>query len=274
MPPVRILGLLSMIAIAGPAVAAADPIKVAIVPEVEVNLESARVDALAQDLAEALEAELEVDASGGLEVRRRLPPDGLPADCRATPACIADIAKRLDANQLLFVVMADTGGLQVDSTWIDVATNKQVQRPAIVVGPIPEAKARFVSAARSLLPDAPVRPKPKTVGELSTTTRPAVPRHFTRPAMITAGVAVVGAGVGVVFGMRTRSRYNDCEKITCSSDARDSIRNNGLVADAGFFLAAAGAVATGILYATSGKEAQIIVEPSPTGVALTAVGRF
>jgi hypothetical protein len=76
--------------------------------------------------------------------------------------------------------------------------------------------------------------------------------------------------------MRARSRYNDCDRApaSCDSDRRDSIRLSSLVADSGFFLAAAGAVATGILFATSGKEAQIGVEPSPTGVALTAVGRF
>src|SRR5689334_15441276 len=85
-------------------------IKVAIIPGVAVNLDPARVDALSQDLANALQTVLDVDAVGGLEVRRKLPPDGLPVDCVATPACLADVAKRTGANQLLFVVMVDTGG--------------------------------------------------------------------------------------------------------------------------------------------------------------------
>src|SRR5688500_7835319 len=95
-----------------------DRIRVAVVPGVAVNLDAARVDALSQDLADALATELDVDAVGGLEVRRQLPPDGLPPDCVATPSCVSDVAKRLGATQLLFVVMVDTGGsgsVQVDS---------------------------------------------------------------------------------------------------------------------------------------------------------------
>src|SRR5690242_16047343 len=82
--------------------------RVAVVPGIAVNLDASRVDALSQELADALSSELEVEAMGGLEVRRRLPPDGLPSDCIVTPACTADVAKRLGAQQLLFVVMVDT----------------------------------------------------------------------------------------------------------------------------------------------------------------------
>jgi hypothetical protein len=42
------------------------PIKIAIVPGLSVGVDAARVDALSQELAEALNAELEVDAIGGL----------------------------------------------------------------------------------------------------------------------------------------------------------------------------------------------------------------
>src|SRR3954452_5022602 len=94
--------------VVGPALAHADRIKVAVVPGIAVNLDAARVDALSQDLADALATELDIDAIGGLEVRRQLPPDGIPPDCVATPSCVADVAKRVSANQLLFVVMVDT----------------------------------------------------------------------------------------------------------------------------------------------------------------------
>ena len=47
-----------------------------------------------QDLAEALTAELDVDAVGGLEVRRQLPADGVPPDCVTTPACTPTSPKR------------------------------------------------------------------------------------------------------------------------------------------------------------------------------------
>src|SRR3954452_8232016 len=94
--------------VVGPALAHADRIKVAVVPGIAVNLDAARVDALSQDLANALQSELDVDAIGGVEVRRKLPEAGLAPDCVANQTCIADVARRLEATQLLFVVMIDT----------------------------------------------------------------------------------------------------------------------------------------------------------------------
>src|SRR5262245_51962671 len=123
---------LCAVMLALPSIASANRVKVGVVPGIAVNLDAARVDALSQDLAEALSTELDVDAIGGLEVRRRLPITGLPPDCVANQACIADVAKRLDAQQLLFVVMVDTGSngaIQVDSTWVDPAAHKSSARP-------------------------------------------------------------------------------------------------------------------------------------------------
>lgn len=282
--PVRALLVAFVLTCSLAAAAQADRIKVAVVPGVAVNLDAARVDALSQDLADALATELDIDAIGGLEVRRLLPPDGLPPDCVATPACVTDVARRLAATQLLFVVMVDTGGngaVQVDSTWIDPATGENASRPAIDLASISDAKAKFIASARELLPDAPVRPKPKT-GGIGGTMAPAVPRHLTKPAMITGAVAVVGVGVGIAFGLRARSRYNKCDVPTnaCDSGDESSIRNNALIADVGWIVAAAGAVATGVLFATSGKESRLIVSPSvesegpATTISLTAVGRF
>jgi len=263
-----------------PAMASADRVKVAVVPGIAVNLDAARIDALSQDLAEALNAELDVDALGGLEVRRKLPVQGLPADCVANQACIADVAKRLDAQQLLFVVMIDTGtggAIQVDSTWVDPVTQKTASRPAIDIAAVAGAKARFVAVAHQLLPDAPLRPKPKAgnLGKMS----PPVARHLTPPTYATAGATVVGLGLGLSFGLVTRGRYKDCEAlvstgVTCTSDRTDSIRNLALIADVGWLFAVGGTVATAILYATSGESSHLIVEPTPGGAAISAVGRF
>jgi hypothetical protein len=264
--------------------AAADPtIKVAVVPGIAVNLDAARVDVLGQDLADALRAELLVDSLGGLEVRRQLPAEGLPPDCVATPTCIADVAKRLGANQLLFVVMVDTGtggAIQVDSTWVDVATGKSQSRPAVDVAAIAEATQRFAAAARQLLPDAPVRPKPKTggsqIGHMST----EIPRHITTPQIITGAATVVGLGVGISFGLMARSKYNSCKSmvdndyVSCSDSTKDGIRNKAIVADAGWLVAIGGAVTTVILYATSGESSHLIVEPSPSGATVGYFGRF
>jgi hypothetical protein len=261
--------------------AAGGTLKVAVVPGIAVNLDTARVDALSQDLADALSSELVVEAAGGLEVRRQLPPDGLPADCVTTPACTADVARRTGASQLLFVVMVDSGAggsIQIDTTWVDPAAARSASRPAIDLTSTSEAKSKFTGAARSLLPDAPVRPKPTAGGGGSIT--PAmterVPRHFTTPAKITAAVAVVGLGAGIAFGVKTRTKFNTCDRDpnACSQDERDSIRTYGILADVGFVVAAGAAVATVVMYMTSSEEPRFIVAPASDGATVSAIGRF
>ncbi len=261
---------------------AAQKIKVAIVPGIAVNLDAARVDALSQDLADALASELEVEAVGGLEVRRSLPADGIPPDCVATPACFSDVAQRVGANQLLFVVMVDTGSggaIQIDSTWVEPSSGKSASRPAIDIASLSEAKSRFVSAAPTLLPDAPKRPKPVISENTGPRTQMSdeIPRHFTLGSKITAGVTVAGLGVGVAFGLLTRSRFNSCEDSpqTCDDGRRDSIRITGVVADAGYIVAIGGAVATILLYASSGKESQLVIAPTTDGGGMASwSGRF
>src|SRR5215468_2122600 len=176
--------------------------KVAVVPGIVVNLAASRVDALTQTLAEALQAELEVDAIGGVEVRRRLPPAGLPSDCVASEPCIADVARRLEAQQLLFVAMIDTGSagaIQIDSTWVDPVAHRSGSRPAIGIATIADARSRFAAVASQLLPDAQVRPKPQaaSLGRMSE----PVPRHVALPTYLTAGSTLVGLGVGISLGL-------------------------------------------------------------------------
>jgi len=263
-----------------PRLASADRAKVGVIPGIVVNLDAARVDALTQELAAALHAELDVDALGGVEVRRRLPPTGLSPDCVANEACIADVARRLQVNQLLFVVMIDTGtggAIQVDSTWVDPVSHKSQSRPAIDIATIADARVRFAAAAAQLLPDAPVRPKPPTgnLGHMSD----EIPRHFAVPTYVTAGAAVAGLATGISLGLVARSRYQGCEDdaaadMPCSSSRKDSIRRVALIADAGWVVAIGATVATVVLYSTSGVPSHIIVEPTPGGAAVTAVGSF
>ncbi len=270
-----------------PPVAAAPPAvggiaRVAIVPGIAVNLDTARVDAISHDLAEALMAELEVEAIGGLEVRRLLPADGVPPDCVTTPACIADVAKRTGASQLLFVVMVDSGAngsIQVDATWVEPATNRSVSRPAIDLTSPTEAKPKFTAAARQLLPDAPVRPKAtngESRGGVTPSMTEGVPRHFTTPAKVTAAVAVVGLGTGIALGLSTSSKYDACERApsSCSESDRNTIRNFGIMADVGFVVATGAAIATVVLYMTSSESPRLIVTPTSEGAAVSAIGRF
>jgi len=263
----RLTVLAATVAIAGPA-SAAPPIKVAVVPGIAVNLDASRVDALSQELADALNAELIVQATGGLAVRRALPNEGVAPDCVTTPSCVADVAKRLDASELLFVVMVDSGSggsIQIDSTWVDVASGKTSSRPPIDVAAIAAAKDRFAASAHLLLPDAPVRekPKPQKLGGGSG-------RHITTGALVAGGIGVVGLGVGIGVGLSARSKYGDCDVlgVDCTPAQRDHVKSLDHIADVGYLIAIGGAIAAGIFYGTSAEAPHVIVQPTPGGVAL------
>ena len=286
----RLAPILAVVLVCVARAASADPpkLRVAVVPGIAVNLDAARVDALSQDLAEALDSELEVEAVGGLEVRRLLPADGLPPDCVTTPACVAKVAKATGASQLLFVVMVDSGAggsIQIDTTWIETSSGHNASRPAIDLTSTAdaEAKAKFQTVASTLLPDAAVRKK-ATAGQGGTTiiqTNPTVtegtPRHLTMQSMITGGVAIVGLGAGLGFGLGARSKYNRCDASfqTCTSGDRSSISTFDHVADASWIIGAGAAIATIVLFATSGEAPHLVVTPTPDGgAAITAFGSF
>lgn len=256
--------------------AAADKVKVAVIPGIAINVDAARVDALSQDLAVSLESVLDVEALGGLEVRRRLPIDGLPADCVARPACVSQVAARVGAQQLLFIVVVDSGSaIQIDSTWLEPKTKRSESRPAIDVAPGTDPKSRFVAAARSLLPEAPLLEKPTGVG--GTMSR-AVPRHYTTGAKIMTGVAIAGVGIGIGFGLSARSKFNRCDVEPIGppgcEEEHSGIRTRALIADIGYAVGVAGAIAAITMIATSGKESKLVVKPSAEGAIVSAVGRF
>jgi len=268
-------------------VAHADPAKgprVVVVPVAAVNLDAQRVDALTADLAEGLNAELIVDAIGGLDVRRTLRAD-LPADCATQPTCAAEVAKATGAQQILFVAMVDAGGtgsLQVDSTWVEPSTGKSVNRSSLSLTSTidADAKARFREAATKFLPDATVRPKAKLGSAVSLEGKlvDGKPRHVTMPAILTGSLAVVGLGVGIGFGLSARGKYDTCEnnKNTCTDGQKDSIRHADLAADLGWVTAIGAAIATGVIFVTSAEAPHVIAAPAETGAggSIFYVGRF
>src|SRR5687768_14706409 len=107
-------------------------VRVAIVVELTVNVAPDRAEQLSAALADALHRELEVDAVGGADVARRLPDGGVPEECLAKKECIADLAHRLDATELLFLAMVQVGAdIQIDASWASVTTGEVVSRPRV-----------------------------------------------------------------------------------------------------------------------------------------------
>jgi hypothetical protein len=271
------MGIVLVVLVAAAASPAlADQLKVAVIPGVAINLDTSRVDALGQDLAEALASELDVEAIGGLEVRRQLPPDGVPDECAVTRECASQIAKSLGVQQLLFITLVNTGvdgTIQMDTTWVDPGAGKTVIRPALDISSMSNAKERFASSAKRLMPNAPVREKPIEAPPVQFDQ--GKPRHFTITTLVTSGITVAALGTGIYLGVSTRARYRDCEEFPyCKDGEKKSIRARGIAADVSFAIALAGAVTTAILWGTSAEAPRVIVGPTENGAAITGMMRF
>jgi hypothetical protein len=257
--------------------ALADPHRVGVIPSVEVNVDARRAEALTGTLADALRDKLIIDSIGGADVMRRLPDAGLPDDCVAQPACIAQIGARLEVDQLLFLVIVQVGHtIQIDSTWADVATGKTVARPMIKLDDDARAAKVFGDAAIKLLPDAQLRPSKTVVIHEGGGGPLTAPREMTTTTWTTGGIAVGALGGALVLGALTRNAYNDCKDPlhACTDDHISSIHTRAIVADSLGVIGIAAAVATGVLYWKSGGEV-ISVAPAPGGgAAITFGGSF
>ncbi len=261
---------------AAPAPAAADVPRVGIVVTTRVNVTDDEADRLAVQLADALRADLEVDILAGGEARRRLPPSGVAEDCVARKKCVRDVAERLDADQVLFLVLVRIGPrLQIDSTWVSRADGASSSRPALVIedGGAP-AGVVFAEATQRLLPEARPRAALAPAAGVVVTTEPRG-RHVTRPVLVAgaiAGVALIG---GIGFALSARADYEEmeeqgCDRITCpeAEDRVDRMENKALAADILFGAAAAAAVTGTILYLTSADDP----EDAPVAVGATDGG--
>ena len=271
--PFAIVSVVTTLCLSAHVARAESPRRVAIIPQLAVNVDDRRVVALTEELAETLHQRLVVDAIGGVDVSRRLPTEGLPDDCLVQKACVDDLGVRLDADELIFVVLVQVGqDIQVDATWIDVATGRSASRPRLVLDAEARAGTVFGEAATRLLPDAEVRSRTVVVSAPR-----ARPRRMTTPAWITAGTGGALLATGVVFGVMARGTYNRCERDRdCSDDELDTMERHALTADVTVSLAIGAGIATGVLWWLSGGESEPVVGvgAAPGTATITYGGRF
>jgi hypothetical protein len=250
--------------------------KVAIVVEVAVGVEPGRASEIASALARALNAQLEVDARGGAAVETRL--GSLADGCLAQPACVTDVARRLEVEQLLFIALVQLGDqLQIDASWMDASGAQAASRPRIQLGPGDVADEVFRGRAVTLLPEARLRRTPDVLPPPPPPVPSARGRHMSAATWTVAGIGAVGLGAGAVLGLSTRSKFIACERDGCDADARDSLRTRGLLADVAVGVGAAAAITATVLYLRSARRAPgvaIDVDASGSGASLTIGGRF
>ncbi|HEY8142819.1 MAG TPA: hypothetical protein VIG06_09110 [Kofleriaceae bacterium] len=263
--------------------------RVGVAVSTEVNVTPAEAQAMSEALGKALHEKLMVDVIAGAEAARRLPEEGIADNCVVDKACIADIAQRLSADQLLFLVVVKVGTrVQVDSTWADGATGKTVSRAAVVIEAGQDAEKKFAAAAANLMPDAAARPETRVIEQPGggvtgpdgpTTITRERPRRMTTPAWIAAGVGGAALAGAVTFTFLTRRDYKDCEGVECSDGRLDSIEKKALAADLLWGTAAAAGVTAGVLYWMSGGQMEQVpiensvgLRPGPGTIGLAVGG--
>ncbi len=273
--------------------------RVGVVVAVHVNMSEEDAQSLGGEIGEGLRDALVIDVVAGAQASRRLPPGGVGELCVARPDCVKDTAARLDADQLLFLVVVRLGKrVQVEPTWTDASGGQSASRDTIVLDAGASARQVFAGAASRLLPDIALRSKTAPPGESGTTPpgtttgqtgatppggtesgpdvvagpAPAPRRRIHLGTWIAGGVAVAALAGGVGFGLAARSAKNDLEDDGCGDTVRcddsrvDSLETKMLLADVFYGTALVAAGAAVFIQLKWGNR----TEPAPVSVAPTS----
>jgi hypothetical protein len=278
----------AVLALAGGS-AAADSPRVGVVVATTVNVSELDADRLAGQLGDALRAKLDVDVIAGAEARRRLPLEGVAADCVARVACVREVASRLDGDELLFLFVVRVGPrLQIDVTWSDPDIDRVASRGTLVMPAVggEEAERVLTGAPSRLLPHVSQRqPPPAAAPELVLTEPPVRSgRRITVPAVVTGVIAAGALATGVGFAVAARQDYDELEEDGCHRqmcpgiDSRvEKMERRALTADILFATAGVAATTSLLLYlfsGDSGSHVEVGAAPISGGAAVSVGGAF
>lgn len=186
---------------------------------------------------------------------------------------------RADAGEHVFVFSAK-GRAAVTKKVVLAGTDRDRREP-VVFGPV----AAPAEAQPVPVPAAHVEPRSpaSTSGGMS---------GLRRAGLATAVVGVAGLGLGAVFGLLTRSAWDeqqaDCNTTTCTTDGHDRalaahsrIATDSAVATAGFIAGGALLAAGVVMFVAGGRHAEpastaLVVAPaiSPGGAGVSVRGAF
>lgn len=236
---------LLVVAWAGATPAAAESVRrVGIVVTTVVNLSDNQARDIAAALGEAVHERLVVDVIAGAETERRLPPGGVPAGCVADTNCRQDLGRRLDAEELLLLVVVSAGpSIKVDPTWVHVASGKVNSRPAIELPPSSDVRALMAESAPTLLPHLDTRDQQRRGPEVVVVTSGGQGERRLRPATMIVGGVSAGALIGAsVFALSSRRKFDTldedgCRTLPCSKRDIDSLSRDTILADVFFGVA-------------------------------------
>lgn len=285
--------ILALALASAPLVADAEPIeRVGVVVSLTVNVSDEQARVIADELAEALTQELRVDVISGAETERRLPPNGIDDDCVAKAGCLKDLGVRLEAQQLLMLVVLRVGtSLQVDPTWVDAPSGRTLPRDAIRILPDQDRLEVFRAAAPRLLPEVArreavaVEPPTPPTGVDGETTVAVIPHERSDellPVYVAGGIAGALLVGGVAFGLAASSDQGSleddmCDRVACDPSRVDAMENKALAADvlyAGALVSAGVAVVLYFVMPELEDAPAVSVEPTEGGARATWGVRF
>lgn len=278
-----------------PEAAAQSPQRVGVVVTTAVNLDENEADELTAALGQALEQSLGVVVTAGAETRRRLPLEGVPAGCVGDAACRTDLGERLDADELLMTVAARVGNrIQLDITWVDVASGKVASRPAIVLEGDADRAAVLRGAGKILLPH--IQPAAAAEDTRTTAPKPALPEkaparrrghRMTTGTWIAGSVSAVTLAGALGFGVFSYTLHEDECGEGCDRKGI-SLRTSNTIGDGLGVVSVAAGITALILYygsdeaAPAGERAQagrpgrplVGLGAGPDGIQISIGGAF
>ena len=258
----------------GPVAASAE--RLGVVVAVTVNTRKHEARRLADALGSALLDQLDIDVVAGSEAERRLPPEGVPDTCVVDTACQRDVARRLEADQLLLLAVVRVGArVQLDATWVHVASGRTASRPRILLQDGQRARKVFADAVFELMPDAALRMGGRDGAgrDASGRTAPAAATEIARPASRgrhpTPGVWVTGTFgaaalvVSGLFAADALDRHRDleergCAEMACPMADIDAVDARTRIADVLLGVGVVAGVTAVVLYLRSSEPEQAI----------------
>lgn len=293
-PRLHTIALIVLVALACAAPAAATGVRrVGVVVTTRVNVTAEQSRALASALGEAIHAHFPVDVIAGAETERRLPPEGVTARCVADIECRQDLGRRLDAEELILLVIVGTGErVQLDPTWVHVASGEVTSRPAIMIPGGAKTGEVLAKAAPSLLPHLPPREREERDGPDVVVVTPGAAgatdggRRITAGTLIAAAVSAGALAGATVFTMSSRRKFDTldrdgCRAMPCAKADIDSLRRDTILADVLFGVSAAAAGTAIVMYllddgepATSREAPAVSLGAGPGAYGLSIGGVF
>jgi hypothetical protein len=294
--PARLAALAALLGLwlAAPAARAE---RIGVVVAATVNTHQGEPERLASALGQALLEQLDIDVVAGVEAQRRLPSGGVPDTCVMDSVCQRDVAGRLDADQLLILAVVRVGErVQIDATWVHVATGRTASRARILVHDRGQPAAKvFAGAVLQLLPDAALRIGATAEAPRQDVAQPAArpSRRLTPGVWVAGGISAAALLAGGVFALDAVRRHREldargCAVVACPPADIDAVDTRARLADVLFGVGLVAGVTAGVLYWASAQDeparaARLVpldrdtymdVTATRHGLAITWGGRF